>query len=348
MATQTPPHLPPLVIAAPPPPSSERRTPLRPCLNCGDTTVGNFCPVCGQRKVEVRVSLRRMVLEVLDDQFSISSALPRTIGALLFRPGQLTREYMGGRIARYIPPFRLYLASSVVFFLVLSSVPRLEPTVYTHGSGIQIGVSDPEAGEQAARAARGGPAAPVVPTPSGTVRTTGGALRPPPPVPPGGGWGKDMKVQTGIAELDSLGNERLDRLRMLPPQMAVRQVLKDFMEHAPQMMFVLLPVFAGVLKLLYLRSRRFYVEHFVFSLHLHAFAYLHYLLMMAVAGLGAPAGAVALLGMWPLIYVYAALKRVYAQGWLVTGAKYVTLGLTWVTLLAVATVVTLLVTVFLL
>ena len=104
-----------------PTPDATRRTPDRPCLNCGDETPGNFCRTCGQRKVEVRVSLRRMLLEALDDQFSLNSALPRTLQALFFKPGHLTREYMEGRIARYIPPFRLYLISSVIFFLILFS-----------------------------------------------------------------------------------------------------------------------------------------------------------------------------------------------------------------------------------
>jgi len=74
-----------------------RRTPDRPCLNCGDTTVGFFCRNCGQRKADVRVSLRRMLMEVMDDQLSLNSTLPRTIGALLFRPGHLTAEYVQGR-----------------------------------------------------------------------------------------------------------------------------------------------------------------------------------------------------------------------------------------------------------
>src|SRR3712207_4818772 len=121
-ASIAPPAAPPAKIPAPPPPlrAGERKTPDRPCLNCGDPTVGSFCPVCGQRKVEVHVSLHRLAMDVLDDQLSINSALPRTLAALFFRPGHLTREYMAGRIARYIPPFRLYLVSSVVFFLVLS------------------------------------------------------------------------------------------------------------------------------------------------------------------------------------------------------------------------------------
>src|SRR5687768_3014809 len=54
-----------------------RGTPDRPCLNCGDPTVGPYCPRCGQRKVDVRVSLRRMAREALDDQLSLNSTLPR-------------------------------------------------------------------------------------------------------------------------------------------------------------------------------------------------------------------------------------------------------------------------------
>ncbi|HEX8242894.1 MAG TPA: DUF3667 domain-containing protein, partial [Longimicrobium sp.] len=121
MAIGSPPALPRIPIFR----QTERRTPDRPCMNCGDPTPGNFCRNCGQRKVEVHVSLGRMLLEALDDQFSLNSALPRTIGALMLRPGHLTREYMTGRIARYIPPFRLYLVTSVAFFLALSFLPEL-------------------------------------------------------------------------------------------------------------------------------------------------------------------------------------------------------------------------------
>ncbi|HST62027.1 MAG TPA: DUF3667 domain-containing protein, partial [Longimicrobium sp.] len=103
-----------------------RRTPDRPCLNCGDATVGFYCPNCGQRKVDVRVSLRRMLMEVMDDQLSVNSTLPRTFIALMFRPGHLTREYVQGRIMHYIPPFRLYLVSSLLFFILLPLVPGME------------------------------------------------------------------------------------------------------------------------------------------------------------------------------------------------------------------------------
>lgn len=94
--------------------------PTRPCMNCGDPTRGEYCPTCGQRKVDVQVSLRTLFMDVLEDQFILDRRLPRTLGALLFRPGFLTVEHVNGRIVRSIHPFRLYLVSSLLFFLLFS------------------------------------------------------------------------------------------------------------------------------------------------------------------------------------------------------------------------------------
>ena len=68
-----------------------------------------YCPRCGQRNAERLASLGSRVRDALTDELSLEARLPRTLGALLFRPGFLTREYFAGRIARYVLPFRLYL-----------------------------------------------------------------------------------------------------------------------------------------------------------------------------------------------------------------------------------------------
>ncbi|HEX2205666.1 MAG TPA: DUF3667 domain-containing protein [Longimicrobium sp.] len=325
-----PPAAAPRAVAAPPRPiptlgASKRRTPDRPCLNCGDATVGNFCPACGQRKVEVRISLRRMLMEALDDQFSVNSALPRTLGALFFRPGHLTREYMAGRIVRYIPPFRLYLVSSVAFFLALSFSPGVRaPLKEGHISGITLGTDTARAEARRAQ----------VPPPEVPAPGSGAAIQrpPPPPAPPGAGWMGDVNINTGNVTVDSILRAKVDRLNRMPPEEAVGQVMSDYMEHVPQMMFVLLPVFAAILKLLYLRRGRFYVEHFVFALHTHAVAFLTYTAIL----LSPWRPAEGVLGLWIILYVYLAMKAVYGQGWIKTGAKYMTLGFTYFTTMLLA------------
>jgi hypothetical protein len=330
-----------------------RKTPDRPCTNCGDPTPGNFCRNCGQRKVEVQVSLRRMLLEVLDDQFALNSTLPRTIGALFFRPGHLTREYMSGRIARYVPPFRLYLVASVVFFVVLSMLPELRDplantsitgeTTVSMGGEQGVGVRD--------QARRPLPPVPVAPRMDGAGRIAGhggaapvrrpGRIVVPPPAPARMSFLDGVDFKMGNARLDSTLNERLEHFKRMEPRDAARQLIRGYLDHVPQMMFVMLPLFAALLKVLYFRGRRFYVEHFVFALHLHAFSFLTYLAMIAVRW----PPVVAVLWLWMFIYLFAALKRVYRQGWFVTGIKYCALGLTYFVAVIIAALFTFMATV---
>ena len=314
--------------------ASERRTPDRPCLNCGDPTPGNFCRTCGQRKVEVHVSLGRMLMEALDDQFSINSALPRTLGALIARPGHLTREYMSGRIARYIPPFRLYLVTSVLFFLTLSLLPDLRnPNVDLNGATVNLGGTD------SAQVAR-----PPAPVPPAARSQRAGVLRPPTPPPAPTKIWLNGTVNTGNVVIDSIANARLDHFRRMEPKEAVRQVISGFLGRVPQMMFLLLPIFAGLLMILYAGSKRFYVEHFVFALHVHASAFVIYMAMIALVRVPA---AGSLLLCWLMLYVFLAMKKVYRQGWIVTALKYGVLGIAYVFLLATGVSLTLLATVLL-
>jgi hypothetical protein len=322
---------------------TERRTPERPCLNCGDPTPGNYCRNCGQRKVEVHISTVRMLMEALDDQFSINSALPRTLGALLFRPGHLTREYMGGRIARYIPPFRLYLVTSVVFFLALSLLPELRNPDLDIGPATTVNVGP--TGVRKEQAARPTPPAPRIVRVGhqGQADPRGLPMPPVPPPPPRLHWLDGVKLGSGNATLDSIGNERIAHFARMEPREALRQIVSDYLGHVPQTMFVLLPLFAGLLKVLYLFRRRFYVEHFVFALHVHAFAFVTYLAMIVVRW----PPAVALLFAWLVVYLYLALKKVYGQGWLTTLAKYAVMGTVYFCVASLAAVLTLVATVLL-
>jgi hypothetical protein len=103
---------------------------LRPtavCLNCGTTLGGQYCGNCGQRAAASRlISIWELLRDAFGDLFELDSRLWRTLIPLMIRPGQLTRDYLMGRRARYMPPFRMYLVLSIVFFLVAFFDPRDE------------------------------------------------------------------------------------------------------------------------------------------------------------------------------------------------------------------------------
>ncbi|MEQ8515018.1 MAG: DUF3667 domain-containing protein, partial [Chromatocurvus sp.] len=89
------------------------------CKNCDTPLSGPYCHVCGQPDVSNIRFFGTLVNEMLDDVFSFNSRALRTLSALFFRPGFLTREYIVGRRYRYVPPMRLFLVTSVIciFFL---------------------------------------------------------------------------------------------------------------------------------------------------------------------------------------------------------------------------------------
>jgi hypothetical protein len=281
--------------------------------------VGQFCPTCGQRKVDVRISLRRMLREVMDDQLSVNSTLPRTLGALLFKPGRLTNDYVQGRMARYIPPFRLYLVSSLLFFIVLSFVA--DPREIAIGADGQAQVDSARLGRIAdsvllAHARRTGedtlPLARAVSKSRSTPPPGDIQFGPrPEQVPP---LFRPMARRMKATE---------ERLNAMPRREALRTMIAEIEENAPIGVFVMMPLFAMILKILYVRRKRFYVEHFVFALHTHAFAFLvgTSVLLMNADPLEA------LIFIWFMIYLFLALKRVYGQGVVRTFLKYVLLGI---------------------
>ena len=97
-----------------------------PCLNCGAALSGQYCGSCGQRARSRLISLWELVRDAFGDIFELDSRIWRTLLPLLFRPGKLTKDYLEGRRARFMPPFRTYLVLSVLFFLVLFFDPRSE------------------------------------------------------------------------------------------------------------------------------------------------------------------------------------------------------------------------------
>lgn len=88
------------------------------CENCSTQLRGPFCHRCGQRDFDFHRSFGHMFLDALENFFHFDAKLFRNIITLLFQPGKLTADFNGGKRASQMPPFRLYLFVSVLFFFV--------------------------------------------------------------------------------------------------------------------------------------------------------------------------------------------------------------------------------------
>ncbi|HST62153.1 MAG TPA: hypothetical protein VLK84_25850, partial [Longimicrobium sp.] len=111
---------------------------------------------------------------------------------------------------------------------------------------------------------------------------------------------------------------------------------------APTGIFLMMPLFAFILKLLYWRRKRFYVEHFVFALHVHAFAFLLLTAMMLLRNDWVDA----VLGVWFVVALFIAMKRVYGQGYIRTLLKYFLLSQAYMFVLVVGILATAVLTAF--
>lgn len=109
---------------------TDRSPATRHCLNCGAELGGQYCGQCGQRATSRLISLWELIRDAFGDLFELDSRLWRTLVPLLARPGRLTRDYLEGRRARYMPPFRMYLVLSVVFFVVAFFDPQSDFEIF--------------------------------------------------------------------------------------------------------------------------------------------------------------------------------------------------------------------------
>ena len=125
-------------------------------------------------------------------------------------------------------------------------------------------------------------------------------------------------------------------------QSALVAFLRDTLRRLPTVMFLMLPMFALLLKLLYLRRGWYYSEHLVFGLHTHAFAFALFtvMLLMTWGSNGAVWANIttSVLSVLFPIYFYIAQKHVYGQGWLKTGVKFWMLGWMYFLVLSVGIV----------
>lgn len=89
------------------------------CANCGATLTGAYCQACGQ-SAHIHRSLLHMVEELLHGLFHFDTKAWRTIPALIFRPGHLTRDYIAGKRTSYVSPLALFLFLIFLMFFVFS------------------------------------------------------------------------------------------------------------------------------------------------------------------------------------------------------------------------------------
>ncbi len=269
------------------------------CRNCGEQAPLKFCPECGQETTLHPPTLGEFLHEFVGHYVALEGALWRTLRLLLARPGRLTREYLEGRRRKYVLPLRLYLTCSFVFFLVLKLMPVATPqqTMVVDVTGKRLGtVAELQASANAAAKAASTAASGVV----SARRPTSELLH---PVECGAGNQRPCNAVEGFINKTGAGFGE-------HPQETVAHMQAHMVAWAPYLVFLLLPVFAGIMMLTYRRRGMTYGEHVVFSLHVHAF---WFLLFLAIAVL--PDSVAGLFELGVPVYGTWAMHEAYGGRW---------------------------------
>lgn len=298
------------------------------CLNCEtplDPEKDNFCPNCGQLNNTRKETALDLVRELAGDFLHLDSKVTRNIGPLLFKPGKLTNDYLAGKRARYFHPVRLFLIVTVIMFIIQGftshyTADNEKVDVKEDSSGYSVHLNGEEAdGINLGR----------------SIDTTHTKVT----------WNisgrtveKDSmkyyimtrKITDPSVLADTLGVENTFFTRFMLGQViksytAGFEKVTDYFKHKlPWMLFALMPVFAFVMWLVYIRRNYYFSDHLVYAFHLHTATFTIFAIE-CIADVFIPYSGFITIA-YPLYY-FASLKNVYKQSWGKTILKGILAGI---------------------
>jgi hypothetical protein len=319
--------------------------PLPFCENCGANMSGPFCSQCGQHAVDYRRSFGRVFADVLDSFLNWDSKFTLSLWLLMSRPWKLTIDFLSGKRVRHMHPLRLYLLISIVFFFgvhELATQANLNPRTHRDLTPEEKAKLDAklsklpadvqaEVKQEIDKSAKPKSETKAPENDEGFLEV---------------GTDKD---DPNASPFEKWLNRRLKE-RIGEHGVNAKVFFLALVGHLPAMMLCCIPLFALVLKILYSFRRVLYIDHLIYALHIHAFAYLAILIIgFTAAGLKHVAP---ILSGWvtaglivtAIMQLLFSIRRVYRQGWFMSIFKFLFGGVIYLFVLCLGLVGTVLVT----
>lgn len=275
------------------PPAQPPNLPER-CPNCDAAVHGPFCAQCGQETVIEVLRLKDFSHEYFQHFVTLESRLWRTLWTLVRYPGMLTTEFLAGRRRRYVRPLPLYISLSFAVFLLMSFLPQQ-----------LISLDElPKAEPGAARNALNPKRIKANDSKAFQINLTDEPDAPDKPLPEFATLEKELGLPVWSRPVVKRYYDSAQRWNANPRE-EIQRFTPLFQAKLPYAAFALVPLFALLTRLVYRRRRRSYAEHFLFALHLHAFAFLTLIFTLALA---AKTMLTVLFWVW-LVYLVLALQR---------------------------------------
>jgi len=263
----------------------------------------------------------------------------------------LTAEFNAGKRASQMPPFRLYIFVSLIFFLLLFASNQIPGAFELDGGSTPRILSLANDQSAAATDVRVAAARKFIGEPAGNGRSKpnelGEAIA---SLKEARDKAVAAKKAAGQEPLDGSGNSVLQWIEEQGGSMSEpahrREVFDTFFHSLPKMLLFCLPFFALYTRFLFRKSGQVYLQHLVVALHFHTFIFLWLMFRdgwVFLAGLLGPGLAGAVRGacnLWLYLYPVLMLRRLFANSWKRTIGKTVLLFVAYELTLGLGFVVT--------
>jgi Protein of unknown function (DUF3667) len=335
-----------------------RKKPQRPppihCENCGAQLHGHWCAKCGQPAIDYHRSFGVVLVDVLDEFLNWDSKFFGTIALLIAKPWKLTNDFIAGHRVRYVHPLRLYLLASILFFFAINFFAKK----------IHFDANALHQKDRAEIAAELKKNKDIPPEARAKIEE---ALKLHTPVPPSPAPPKEKSSPASNENLSTeapaffqSGNPKTPFEKWLEARAKAKLgehgtsaalFMRTVISNLPYMMLCCIPLFAFVLKVLYFWRKVFYIDHLIYALHIHTFAYIGIILIGGITIGFQSLGWNALFGwivglLWTgfAVQVFLSIQRVYRQGWFFTIFKFLLGGFFYLLVLSLALAATFFVT----
>ena len=305
------------------------------CKNCGSEVNQNYCANCGQKTHLHKESAWGLIKEFFNDFTHFDSKFGRSLYFLLLKPGRLTLEYLNYKRMSYLNPMRMYIFITLVYF-ICAGLPSnvlfpsqftksLKNFTYSSDKGIEFTEKSEESTSNSHINIPG--------FINLNINRDGQKL-------------SEKELQDSINTLmhepqkgyfERLSNAKSLKLSHMSVEETNKQVGQNWSKNLPKMMFILLPLFALLLKLIYFRKGIYYEDHAIFSLHFHSFLFANFAIQKILEFISASLEFISIALFFGLfVYLFVSLKKVYKQSIIKTSFKFILLLLSYSVLVLIS------------
>ncbi len=260
------------------------------CKNCDTPFVGKFCPNCGQSVKDYEKPFGLLLYDLMGNIFAFDTRLWKTLKAVLFQPGKMAGEFIVGHRVRYMPPFRLYVFISFIFFLLLNTVTlnTIEKN-YKQSDGEIVKLANNNRKNFILFNSKD-----IDIAQEDTI------------------VGKNSEME----EVDKEDKEVLDHIKDINSH--PEYYLPQFFKYLSWFLFLLMPLYGALLWLFFRKSYKYYLGHLIFAINQHSFLFIIFIVMMLLSYF-LPGMASAMNGwLFLLVPVYSIIgaHKLYKKKWL--------------------------------